>query len=454
MSITPLPSAPAVTDTTAQFNTKAFEWVAALADFTNEVNALASQVDADATTAAEGAEAAAAAVAAANYKGEWSTLTGALNIPASVSHNSAVWVLTENLANVTTDEPGVNSPSKWLLVTLPEQAGNAGKFLSTDGDTPSWETPPDPIEVRQPNNVSPANAVTGIGPTPTLTGSTYYDIYGFTKAASQFQISTSSTFSTTILDTGDIAGTGLTYTVSLGTLSVSTTYYWRVRYKNSNGSYSIWSVPTTFTTASAFGPTVIGQSYGGGYYAGIINDGGAQYYLIVAPKASGETSKVIYNYNASTTGTTYVTNGYGNTSNYMNYYGDAAEAPYFTWNLTVNGYSDWYLPAKNELEIIYYNLKPTTTSNNTSSGTNTNAVPSRGSNYTASVPARTTAAAFQSGGSEAFSASNYWSSTEAFSEYPNATNWWQSFDTGQQSTSLKNTVLNVRAIRKLSFNWE
>jgi hypothetical protein len=70
------------------------------------------------------------------------------------------------------------------------------------------------------------------------------------------------------------------------------------------------------------------------------------------------------------------------------------------------------MPAKNELEVCYFNLKPTTTSNNTGSGTNTNAVPSRGSNYTAGTPAQTAATDFQTGNTEAFAANYYWSSTE------------------------------------------
>jgi len=69
MSITSLPSAPQPTDSTSEFNTKAFAWVAALDTFTTEANALAVAADADATTASSAAtdaeSAAAAAVAAA-----------------------------------------------------------------------------------------------------------------------------------------------------------------------------------------------------------------------------------------------------------------------------------------------------------------------------------------------------------------------------------------------------
>ena len=55
------------------------------------------------------------AAGAANFKGAWSSLTGALNTPASVSHSGRLWLLTANLANVTTATPGVSG--SWLDVT-------------------------------------------------------------------------------------------------------------------------------------------------------------------------------------------------------------------------------------------------------------------------------------------------------------------------------------------------
>lgn len=120
MTIDALPSAPLPTDNTATFNTKAFALVAALNNFVTQANAMEAAVDADAVTSSAAAttatNASASAVAAANFKGEWSTLTGALNIPASVSHNGVVWVLKANLANVTTATPGVSS--SWLPATF------------------------------------------------------------------------------------------------------------------------------------------------------------------------------------------------------------------------------------------------------------------------------------------------------------------------------------------------
>jgi hypothetical protein len=128
--------------------------------------------------------------------------------------------------------------------------------------------------------------------------------------------------------------------------------------------------------------------------------GVADYNLVIAPKSSGEnSSKQWKTSNTSTAGTSSVIDGPTNSSNMNNASHPAAQ---FCEGLTIGTFSDWYMPAQNELEVCYFNLKPTTTSNDTGSGTNTNAVPSRGSNYTAGTPAQTAATDFQTGNTEAF----------------------------------------------------
>lgn len=417
MSITPLPSAPAVTDTTAEFNTKAFEWVAALADFTTEANALADQVNVDAEIAAQGAEASAAAIAAANFKGAWSTLTGPLNIPASVSHNNVIYALTQNLANVTTDEPGVTSPSKWLLLTVPNQAGKAGKFLSTNGFVESWESIPEPVLIKKPTNVSPANATAGINETLTLTGSTYYSLYGVTMAASQWQVSTVSNFSTTVINSGDRAGTSVSYAIGSGILSVSTTYYWRVRYKDSDGVYSEWSTPTSFITRSAWAPS-IGASFAGGYYGGEYELNGSIFYLVCSPKASGQTTKQWKTSNTDSPGAASFSDGKTNTNNINNSSHPAAQ---FCTGLTIGGYSDWYLPSTSEQNVFFSNLRQSK----------------------AGIPA-----IFQAGGSESFDVEWYWTSTQV------ETNANQAYVYAFQSSNLtaidKTSINRTRAIRKVA----
>jgi hypothetical protein len=196
------------------------------------------------------------------------------------------------------------------------------------------------------------------------------------------------------------------------------------------------------------GPPAIGDPFGGGFFAGQISTAGtgvADYNLVIAPVSSGENSSVQWKTsNTSTAGTSSVIDGPTNSANMNNASHPAAQ---FCEGLSIGGFSDWYMPAKNELEVCYYNLKPTTTSNNTSSGTNTNAVPSRGSNYTAGTPAQTSATDFQTGNTEAFDAAEaYWSSSENSASRA----WRQSFLDGTQGDTNKSFNRRVRAVRRLA----
>ncbi len=70
------------------------------------INQLAADTYSNALAAED---AALVSVAAANFKGTWSSLTGALNKPASVYHSGTVWALLNNLANVALSQPGVSA---------------------------------------------------------------------------------------------------------------------------------------------------------------------------------------------------------------------------------------------------------------------------------------------------------------------------------------------------------
>ena len=205
----------------------------------------------------------------------------------------------------------------------------------------------------------------------------------------------------------------------------------------------------SFISTGVPDPVAIGAAYQGGYYAGQISttgNGVATHFLVVAPKSSGQSTKRWKTSNTSTSGTDSVIDGPTNSSNMNNSSHPAAE---FCEGLSIGGYSDWYLPAKNELEVCYYNLKPTTTSNNTSSGTNTNAVPSRGSNYTTGTPTQTSATDFKTGNSQAFDSGGYWSSTQSSSYASYA--YGQLFTTGNQTFFNKagNTAY-ARAVRRVA----
>jgi len=191
------------------------------------------------------------------------------------------------------------------------------------------------------------------------------------------------------------------------------------------------------------GPSEIGEAFGGGFYAGKINDGGTEYFLIVAPKSSGEnSSKQWKTSDTSTSGTSSVIDGPSNTSAMDNANHPAAQ---FCAGLSIGGFTDWYMPAKNELEVCYYNLKPTTDNNDTSWGTNPNAVPARGSDYTSGDPSQTSVLDFQDGGTETFASVYYWSSSEFSASFA----WTQSFSNGRQVNNFKVSPSYVRAVRRL-----
>jgi hypothetical protein len=193
----------------------------------------------------------------------------------------------------------------------------------------------------------------------------------------------------------------------------------------------------------------IGDAFGGGFFAGQISTAGnsiADYNLVAGPVSSAQSlGKQWKTSNTATAGTSSVIDGPTNSSNMNNASHPAAE---FCEAVTAGGFSDWYMPAKNELEVCYYNLKPATTSNNTSSGINANAVPARASNYTAGTPAQTLATDFQTGGAETFGGVGpyYWSSTSPSTLYGEV----QFFSTGQQLVYGKTSSYRVRAVRRVA----
>lgn len=124
--ITPLPQPPS-TSNPSTFDILADAFIDALPTMVTEVNAIASDItikEASAVASAEAAQASATtatnsaniSTASANFKGLWSSLTGALNKPASVHHLGAFWALNTNLANVTTAVPGVSA--SWTRIKV------------------------------------------------------------------------------------------------------------------------------------------------------------------------------------------------------------------------------------------------------------------------------------------------------------------------------------------------
>ncbi len=201
----------------------------------------------------------------------------------------------------------------------------------------------------------------------------------------------------------------------------------------------------------SFAPSVvlaIGDAFGGGFYAGQISTAGnsiADYNLVVGPKATAQASSQAFKTSRTGGDPTSVIDGPANSAAMNSATYPAAQ---YCEGLTVGGFSDWYLPAPNEFEVCYFNLKPTTNNNNTSSGINANAVPARASNYTAGNPAQTTAADFKGAGTEKFDTNSYWTSAQSASTLALC----ETFYYGTQQSNFKDATyaMRTRAIRRVA----
>ena len=130
--------------------------------------------------------------------------------------------------------------------------------------------------ILQPTNASPTNAATNQdGPSLTLSASAFQTVgMTDTHASSDWQVATDSAF-TNVISSASASTTSKT-SWQASNLAVSTTYYWRVRYRGATGAVSAWSAATTFSTKAQFGGligTQGGQGFGVGVYSGTLPSG-------------------------------------------------------------------------------------------------------------------------------------------------------------------------------------
>lgn len=200
----------------------------------------------------------------------------------------------------------------------------------------------------------------------------------------------------------------------------------------------------------------------------------SRYRVIVAPKASGENASVaLKNTNTALPVACQTLNEGMRATQAMRDAGNSGNYPAAHWarDLNIGGRTDWYIPARDELELCWRNLKPVTDDNYITAnrptaasydykingaygdtaathGTNNNSAPP-GAAYTAGTPAQTSATAFKAGGSEAFEfgSAQYWSS----SDYNTTSAWLQRWHTsfpGSQTNGNKSNSIIVRAVRR------
>lgn len=194
----------------------------------------------------------------------------------------------------------------------------------------------------------------------------------------------------------------------------------------------------------------LGDAYGGGFYAGQINISGTIYNLVVADRTVGQS----YSYwGTSNTSATSDINGPSNSALQA---ASGCTPAQFCENLNTGGYTDWYLPSKWELQVLYWNLKPTTNTNYGSPGTNPYyKTLDQAAGWSSGNPSQTTATAFRSTGAQYIGdpgVSNGWLlfSSTAGGLYGNP--FYMYFNTGQNNylgVSPNNSPYSCRAIRRV-----
>ena len=315
-------------------------------------------------------------------------------------------------------------------------------------------------------NFTTAAEFTSYIPTPTATPANFGDaLEGGFYAGMVWEQLTQSATSTTI-------GTGSkTFTVPSMT-SAPIVYAGQTLEVRSRANPANKMVGTV-TNASGASLTISVSSVGG---SGTFSDWSvmARFRIIVAPKASGENAGIaLKNANSAfPTACQTLTEGLAATQA-MRDADTSTVYPAAHWarNLSIGGRTDWYIPARDELELCWRNLKPVTDNNYVTAnrptaasfsyanngsygdtanthGLNNNSSPT-GAAYTTTVPGQTAATAFRTGGAEAFAYGSeyYWSS----SEYDASLAWlqyWYSSGPGFQNNGFKTFAYRVRAVRR------
>lgn len=181
----------------------------------------------------------------------------------------------------------------------------------------------------------------------------------------------------------------------------------------------------------------------GGYYAGLVNVNGETKAIIVAPKDQGEYEGKWSKSHEQIHGASCPVDGQQNTRDMI-----AAGVDLGMWAqaLGIGGFTDWHVPSRDQLEIIYRAFKPANYENAPYSGINSNSVPAH-SSYTSDDPLQCKVESFKRGGTEAFDHSSYyWTSTQ-INEMSVCI---LLFHDGGQTNTWKDNDLRARAVRTVN----
>ncbi len=183
----------------------------------------------------------------------WTASSGATSyrLQLSTSSSFATTVLDRSgLTSTTLAVTGLSANTTYFWRVSASNAGGTSAYSSARRFTTLAVAPP-----AAPTLVSPANGAVGVSTNPSLTwtassGATSY----------RLQLSTSSSFATTVRDQSGLTST----TLAVTGLSANTTYFWRVSASNAGGTsaYSLARRFTTLAVAPPAAPTLVSPANG------------------------------------------------------------------------------------------------------------------------------------------------------------------------------------------------